>query len=155
MIQVLDAKFQAEQEETRRRRENYLKDEKASKAAPKRRPKKTAAKSQKASALVGDDEDEALELKDRLAVYNLGLSSEHSAMETETTKEQKKGKKGRNEPSKRGTAKKAMAPLTGLSGEDIAVPIHESEDNKFTVEEVQVEKKSISQNSAIKTETIE
>jgi hypothetical protein len=68
-------------------------------------------------------------------------------METETTKEQKKGKKGRNKPSKGGTAKKAMAPLTGLSGEDIAVPIHESEDNKFTVEEVQVEKKSISQNS--------
>ncbi|XP_044386932.1 DNA topoisomerase 2-like [Triticum aestivum] len=177
-LDVLDAKFEAEQEETRRKRENYFKDEKASKAAPKRRrPKKTAAKSQKtnlagndedfetkpaaqmkrppkkASAPVGDDEDEAFELKDRLAVYNLGSSSEHSAMETETTKEHnKKGKKGRNEPSKRGTAKKTVAPLTGLSGEDIAVPIPESEDKKFTVEEAQVEKKSISQNSAIKTE---
>ena len=48
LVQVIDAKFEAEQEETRCKRENYFKDEKASKAAPKRRrPKKTAAKSQK------------------------------------------------------------------------------------------------------------
>ncbi|XP_073354930.1 DNA topoisomerase 2-like [Aegilops tauschii subsp. strangulata] len=173
-LDVLDAKFQAEQEETRRKRENYFKDEKASKAAPKRRrPNKTAAKSQKtnlvgnddddfetkpaaqkkkprqkASSLARDGEDEALELKNRLDVYSFGVSSELSAMETETTKEHnKKGKKGRNEPSKRGTTKKAVAPLTDLSGEDIAVPIHKSEDKKFTVEEAQIEKKSISQNS--------
>jgi hypothetical protein len=55
LIQVLDAKFEAEQEETRRRRENYFKDETASKAAPKRRrPKKTAAKSQKVQSNTSD-----------------------------------------------------------------------------------------------------
>ncbi|XP_044400904.1 DNA topoisomerase 2-like [Triticum aestivum] len=81
-----------------------------------------------ASAPVIDDEDEALELKDRLAVYNFDDSSpEHNAMKTET-------KKGRNELSKRGTSKNAMAPLTDLSGDN--------KDSKFVVEEVQVEKKA-------------
>ncbi|XP_073354928.1 uncharacterized protein [Aegilops tauschii subsp. strangulata] len=127
--------------------------EKVSKAALKKQPKKTAVNPQKAnfaesdgedfetkpaaqkkkrpnkaSAPVIDDEDEALELKDRLAVYNFDDSSpEHNAMKTET-------KKGRNELSKRGTSKNAMAPLTDLSGDN--------KDSKFVVEEVQVEKKA-------------
>lgn len=51
------------------------------------------------------------------------------AAESETTKEHK-GKKRQNEPSKRGTTKKATTPLTKLSGE--------SEDNKFVMEEAQL-----------------
>ncbi|XP_037437693.1 DNA topoisomerase 2-like [Triticum dicoccoides] len=89
----------------------------------------------KASAPVTDDEDEALELKDRLAIYNFDDSSlEHNAIKTETTEGQQERKEGRNEASKIGTAKNAMASLTELSGEN--------KDNKFAVEEVQVEKKS-------------
>jgi DNA topoisomerase II len=111
-----------------------------------------------------DDEDEALELKDGLAVYNFDDSPpEHSgnthvlctakysyllqkfyadhlqcyvcaAIKTETTEGQQEGKKWKNDPNKRGAANKATAPLTELSGEN--------EDNKFAVEEVQVEKKT-------------
>nr|XP_045084453.1 uncharacterized protein LOC123493985 [Aegilops tauschii subsp. strangulata] len=89
----------------------------------------------KASASMEDDEDEALELTDRLAVYNFDDSPpEHSAIKTETTEGQQEGKKGKNEPSKRGPANKATTPLTELSSEN--------EDKKFTVEEVQVANKT-------------
>ncbi|KAF7063584.1 hypothetical protein CFC21_070099 [Triticum aestivum] len=149
-LDVLDAK-EAEQETRRRLQMNSI-GEKVCKAAPKKQCKKTAAKPQKvnfetkpaaqkkkrpnkASAPMKDDEDEAVELKDRLAVYNFHDSPpEHSAIKTETAEGQQEGKKGKNDPSKRGVANKATAPLTELSGEN--------EDNKFAVEEVQVEKKT-------------
>ncbi|XP_044971019.1 uncharacterized protein LOC123431259 [Hordeum vulgare subsp. vulgare] len=90
-------------------------------AAQKKKPAK------KASAPVRHDDDEALNLKDRMAACTIGDSPpKRSAAESETTKEQK-GKKRRNESSKRGTTKKATTPLTKLSGE--------SEDNKFVMEE--------------------
>lgn len=161
-LDVLDAKLKADEEERRISRENNK-----GKAAPKRQPKKTAAKSQKANLAGSDDEDygvpipkpaaqrkkpakkasapvkdedeEVLELKDRLAAYNLNSSPDHSAMETETTEGQQKGKKV---ASKRGPAKKAMASLTELSDEEIAVPTGESEDEEFAMEEAPVEKKT-------------
>uniref|UniRef100_A0ACD5YXT2 Uncharacterized protein n=1 Tax=Avena sativa TaxID=4498 RepID=A0ACD5YXT2_AVESA len=164
-LDVLDAKFKADEEERRVSRESNK-----GKAAPKRQPKKTAAKSQKANLAGSDDEDYAapipkpaaqkkkpakkatapvkeedqdvLELKDRLAAYNLESSPDHTAMETDTTEEQQKGKKGRNEPSKRGAAKKAMASLTEVSDDDTAVPIHASDDEEFAIIEAPVEKKT-------------
>ncbi|KAL5207162.1 hypothetical protein ABZP36_031597 [Zizania latifolia] len=107
-------------------------------AAQKKKPAK------KASAPVSDDdEDEVLALKDRLAAYNLDDPSEDAAMETETTEEQPIGKKGRKEPSKRGAAKKALSSLIVMSDseEDAAMPVHEDEEEDFSMEEVQVEKK--------------
>ncbi|XBI78676.1 hypothetical protein VPH35_088327 [Triticum aestivum] len=138
-LDVLDAK-EAEQEIRRRLAKNSIV-EKVRKAALKKQPKKTAAEPQKencagsddedfetkpaaqkkkrpnkASAPVTDDEDEALELKDRLAIYNFDDSSlEHNG-------------------NAHARQRIAMAPLTELSGEN--------KDNKFAVEEVQVEKKS-------------
>ncbi|KAI4988050.1 hypothetical protein ZWY2020_029680 [Hordeum vulgare] len=155
-LDVLDAK-EAEQEKRRRPAKNSI-GEKVCKAAVKKQPKKTAAKPQKAnfagsddddfetktvgqnkkppkktSAPVIDDEDEALEQKDHLAVYNFDdSSSEHGAIKTETTEQE--AKKGMKEPSKIGTAKNATAPLTKLSGEN--------EDNKFAVEEARVDNKT-------------
>ncbi|XP_044396165.1 DNA topoisomerase 2-like [Triticum aestivum] len=159
-LDVLDAK-EAEQETRRRLAKNSI-GEKVCKAALKNPPKKTAAlekeldenfagsnnedfetkpaaqkkkRPNKASASMEDDEDEALELTDRLAVYNFDDSPpEHSAIKTETTEGQQEGKKGKNEPSKRGPANKATTPLTELSSEN--------EDKKFTVEEVQVANKT-------------
>ncbi|KAM0910671.1 hypothetical protein ACQ4PT_013993 [Festuca glaucescens] len=152
------------------RENNRKKKEAESKAAPKRQPKKTAVKSEKvagsddedygapmpkpaaqkkkpakkASAPVKEEEEEMLELKDRLAAYSINDSSlELSAMDTETTEGQQKGKKGRNVPTKRGAAKKAMASLIELSDEDIAVPTDESEDEEFAMTtEAPVEKKA-------------
>ncbi|KAM0910669.1 hypothetical protein ACQ4PT_013993 [Festuca glaucescens] len=107
-------------------------------AAQKKKPAK------KASAPVKEEEEEMLELKDRLAAYSINDSSlELSAMDTETTEGQQKGKKGRNVPTKRGAAKKAMASLIELSDEDIAVPTDESEDEEFAMTtEAPVEKKA-------------
>uniref|UniRef100_A0ACD5YS87 Uncharacterized protein n=1 Tax=Avena sativa TaxID=4498 RepID=A0ACD5YS87_AVESA len=164
-LDVLDAKFKADEEARRVSRENNK-----GKAAPKRQPKKTAAKSQKANLAGSDDEDyaapipkpaaqkkkpakkatapvkeedeEMLELKDRLAAYNLESSPDHNAMETDTTEGQQKGKKGRNEPGKRGAAKKAMTSLTEVSDDDIAEAIHESDDEEFAIIEAPVEKKT-------------
>ncbi|KQK00888.1 DNA topoisomerase 2 isoform X2 [Brachypodium distachyon] len=166
-LDVLDAELKAAEEKRRLAREKSTKDGKASKAAPKRQPKKTAAKSQKANLAGSDDEDyvaaipkpaaqkkkpakkvkdaedEILELKDRLAASNLDSSPEHIDMETETTEGPEKGKKGVDEPSNRGAAKKAMSSLADWSDEeDLTAPIHESEDEGFAMEEVQVEKKT-------------
>lgn len=166
----LDTIFQKAQEKRRDAQEkNRKKKEAESKAAPKRQPKKAAVKSEKAgsddedygapmpkpaaqrkkpakkaSAPVKDEEEDMLELKDRLAAYTLHDSSpELSAMDTETTEGQQKGKTGRNAPSKRGAAKKAMASLIELSDEDIAVPTDESEDEEFAMAtEAPVEKKA-------------
>ncbi|KAK1619077.1 hypothetical protein QYE76_024594 [Lolium multiflorum] len=167
----LDAIFVKAQEKRSAAREKNRKKKKdaESKAAPKRQPKKTAAKSEKAgsddedygapapkpaaqkkkpakkaSAPVKEEEEEMLELKDRLAAYSINDSSpELSAMDTETTEGQQKGKKGRNVPSKRGAAKKAMTSLIELSDEDIAVPTDESEDEEFAmITEAPVEKKA-------------
>ncbi|KAM0851391.1 hypothetical protein ACQ4PT_052453 [Festuca glaucescens] len=166
----LDTIFEKAQEKRRDARENNMKKKEAeSKAAPKRQPKKTAVKSEKAgsddedygapmpkpaaqkkkpakkaSAPVKEEEEEMLELKDRLVAYSINDSSpELSAMDTETTEGQQKGKKGRNAPTKRGAAKKAMASLIELSNEDIAVPTDESEDEEFAMTtEAPVEKKA-------------
>ncbi|KAF6995935.1 hypothetical protein CFC21_012354 [Triticum aestivum] len=163
-LDVLDAKLEAEQNDRSRKR---AKNAKESNAAPKRQPKKAAAKSQKANLAGSDDEDfeppnpkpaaqkkkpppkkasapvkdeeddELAVLKDRLAAYNLEDSSpEPNAMETE---QQQKGKKGRNGPSKRGAAKKAMSSLAESSDEDMAEPRHESEGGGSSME---VEKKT-------------
>ncbi|KAM0917024.1 hypothetical protein ACQ4PT_009770 [Festuca glaucescens] len=169
LIQKLDAIYQKAQEKRRAAREkNRKKKEAETKAAPKRQPKKTSVKSEKAgsddedygapmpkpaaqkkkpakkaSVPVKEEEEEMLELKDRLAAYSINDSSpELSAMDTETTEGQHKGKKGRNAPSKRGAAKKAMASLIELSDEDIAVPTDESEDEEFAISEAPVEKKA-------------
>uniref|UniRef100_A0ACD5TW45 Uncharacterized protein n=1 Tax=Avena sativa TaxID=4498 RepID=A0ACD5TW45_AVESA len=155
-LDVLDAKFIADEEERRITRESNKDNAEGYKAAPRRQPKKTAAKSQKAnlagsddedyaapipkpaaqkkkpakkaSAPVKDEDDEVLALKDRLAAYNLDSSPEHTAMETDTAGGQQKEKKGRNVPGKRGAAKKAMASLIEVSDDDVAVSIDESED---------------------------
>ncbi|XP_052142944.1 DNA topoisomerase 2 [Oryza glaberrima] len=109
-------------------------------------PKPAAQKKQpakKASTQLSDDEDdEVLALKDRLAAYNLDDHSEDTAMETETTEEQAKGKKGRKEPSKRGAAKKAISSLAVISDdeEDETVPIDENDEDDFAMEEVPVKK---------------
>jgi DNA topoisomerase-2 len=109
-------------------------------------PKPAAQKKQpakKASTQLSDDEDdEVLALKDRLAAYNLDDHSEDTAMETETTEEQAKGKKGRKEPSKRGAAKKAISSLAVISDdeEDETVPIDEDDEDDFAMEEVPVKK---------------
>lgn len=55
------------------------------------------------------------------------------------TEEQQKAKKGRNGPSKRGAAKKAMSSLAEPSDEDMAEPRHESEGGGSSME---VEKKT-------------
>ncbi|KAE8784489.1 dna topoisomerase 2 [Hordeum vulgare] len=111
---------------------NHNEDLETKPAAQKKKPgKKKPAK--KASALVRHDEDEVLNIKDRMTAYTIGDSPPKRTAESETTKEQK-GKKRHNEPSKKGMTKKATAPLTKLSGK--------SEDNKFVMEEVQVEKKA-------------
>uniref|UniRef100_A0A0D9VJV0 DNA topoisomerase 2 n=1 Tax=Leersia perrieri TaxID=77586 RepID=A0A0D9VJV0_9ORYZ len=105
-------------------------------AAQKKQPAKASKQ------LSEDDDDEVLELKDRLAAYNIHDHSEDSAMETETTEEQAKGKKGRKEPSKRGAAKKALSSLAEMSDDDgdAIVPTDEDEEEDFAME-VQVEKK--------------
>lgn len=100
-LDVIDAKFEAEQKEMRCWREKNPQGKKASEAAPKI----TAAKSHKASAPVAvrDNEDEVLERIERfLVAYSADSSPEHSAMEAETTEGQHKGKKRRKEPSKKG-----------------------------------------------------
>ncbi|XBI13016.1 DNA topoisomerase 2-like isoform X1 [Aegilops tauschii subsp. strangulata] len=101
-LDVIDAKFEAEQKKMRCWREKKPQGERASEAAPKI----TAAnKSHKASSPVAvrDNEDEVLEQKERfLVAYNLDSSPKHSAMEAETTEGQEKGKKRRKEPSKIG-----------------------------------------------------
>ncbi|KAF7079925.1 hypothetical protein CFC21_084086 [Triticum aestivum] len=168
-LDVLDAKLEAEQNDRSRKRAKNSEKAKDSRPAPKKQPKKATAKSQKAGSdddvdykgdipkpaaqkkkpppkkasapvkdEVKDEEDEVAELKDRLAAYNIDSdnSPEPSAMETE---EQQKGKKGRNGPSKRGAAKKAMSSLAEISDEDIAEPDRESDDGGSSME---VEKKT-------------
>ncbi|KAF7085409.1 hypothetical protein CFC21_088844 [Triticum aestivum] len=166
---VLDAKLEAEQNDRSRKRAKNSEKARDPKPATKKQPKKATAKSQKAGSdddvdykgdilkpaaqkkkpppkkasapvkdEVKDEEDEVAELKDRLAAYNIHSdnSPEPSAMETE---EHQEGKKGRNGPSKRGAAKKAMSSLAEISDEDIAEPHHESEDGGSSME---VEKKT-------------
>ncbi|KAF7085410.1 hypothetical protein CFC21_088844 [Triticum aestivum] len=168
-LDVLDAKLEAEQNDRSRKRAKNSEKARDPKPATKKQPKKATAKSQKAGSdddvdykgdilkpaaqkkkpppkkasapvkdEVKDEEDEVAELKDRLAAYNIHSdnSPEPSAMETE---EHQEGKKGRNGPSKRGAAKKAMSSLAEISDEDIAEPHHESEDGGSSME---VEKKT-------------
>lgn len=99
-LEVIDAKFEAEEQV--RKKAVLLKEQRW----------KTLVKSQKASAPVRDDDNEAFELKDRLLAYNLDDSSpERSGAETENTEgQQKRGKKRRNEPSKRGGSCSAPSP---------------------------------------------
>ncbi|KAG8071989.1 hypothetical protein GUJ93_ZPchr0006g44923 [Zizania palustris] len=105
-------------------------------------PKPAAQKkkqAKKASAPVRDaDEDEVLALKDRLAAYNLDDPSEDTAMETETTEKQPKGKK---EPSKRGAARKNALTVMSEDDQDAEDPVNEDDEDDFSMEEVQIEKK--------------
>ncbi|OAY66581.1 DNA topoisomerase 2 [Ananas comosus] len=83
-----------------------------SKPKPRGPPKKAPAKSK---AVESDDEDEVLELKERLAAYNLNSSPDHSTMEIEGLVSQVEPEK---EPSKGAAARKAPAAITHLSDED-------------------------------------
>ncbi|XBH67531.1 hypothetical protein VPH35_095897 [Triticum aestivum] len=106
-LDVIDAKFEAEEQV--REKAALLKEQRWN----------TLVKSQKASAPVRDDDNGAFELKNRLLAYDLDESSpEHSGSanvqccaETENTDgQQKRGKKRRNEPSKRGSNCSAPSP---------------------------------------------
>ncbi|XAR54371.1 DNA topoisomerase (ATP-hydrolyzing) [Bertholletia excelsa] len=89
------------------------------KAKGKGRSKKAPAEKQDKPSLVSiqdDDDDEVLELKDRLAAYNLESSPDHSeAMETEVAEVPAQKKK---EPRRTIARKKPQATVTEISDED-------------------------------------
>ncbi|KAM3194612.1 hypothetical protein ACQJBY_070952 [Aegilops geniculata] len=156
-LDVLDAKFEAQQEQRRYEHQHiFSKGAKASTTAPRIQPEKATANSQKANLSVGDNEEHAATfltaaqnkkppkkasapvrdddegssaLRDCLAA---SILPEPSAMEAQTKEELQKGK---NEPSKRHASEKAMPSLTEFSEEDM-----EGEDEEFPME---IEKETI------------
>ncbi|XP_052171246.1 DNA topoisomerase 2 [Diospyros lotus] len=102
----------------------------------KRGPKKAPAKQEKRSSVLKDEDedDEVLELKDRLAAYNLESSPDHSeAMETELPQAPPARKK---EPSIRAAAKKALSTVTDISDDDEEEEEYISDDEDFDLEVV-------------------
>ncbi|XP_077227115.1 DNA topoisomerase 2-like [Tasmannia lanceolata] len=108
------------------------------------RPRKAPAKKQGKSTIVDSDEDdeELLDLKQRLAAYNIDSSSDQSAMDTDiATKEPR-----RKETSKRASAKKALSSFTEISDGDsenepmktISEEKANEDDDDFEIEEVVV-----------------
>ncbi|XP_058073689.1 DNA topoisomerase 2-like isoform X2 [Magnolia sinica] len=81
-------------------------------------PKKAPARKKKPTAVDSEEEDdEVLELKERLAAYNIDSPSDQTAMETEESTEEP-----RKEPSRRNTAKKSSSTFVEVSdGEDDAM----------------------------------
>ncbi|XP_073361898.1 DNA topoisomerase 2-like [Aegilops tauschii subsp. strangulata] len=156
-LDVLDAKFEAQQEQRRYEHQHIFSEgAKASTTAPRIQPEKATANSQKANLSVGDNEEHAATfltaaqnkkppkkasapvrdddegspaLRDCLAA---SILPEPSAMEAQTKEELQKGK---NEPSQRHASEKAMPSLTEFSEEDM-----EGEDEEFPME---VEKETI------------